>query len=83
MFVPFKITCILGCLGGSQLVECQTLGFSSGRDLMVPGSGPESASGLAVWSLLGILPPPPTPLSFSFCITPPPAAHSLSLSQNK
>jgi len=50
-----------------QLVECQTLGFSLGRDLGVVGLSPTSGSALGVepaWDSLSSSPsaPLPTPL---------------------
>ena len=39
----------------AQLVKCLTLGFGSGRDLMIPEFQPHVSSVLTVWSLLGIL----------------------------
>ena len=39
----------------AQSVECLTLDFGSGHDLMVVRSSPTSGSILTAWSLLGIL----------------------------
>ena len=42
----------------AQLVERLTLGFGSGRDLMVHGFQPHVGSVMAAQSLLGVLSPP-------------------------
>ena len=76
-----KVSAFWSTWGGS--VECLTLDFGSGHDLLVYELSPTLGSELTPWSLLGILSlllslPLPHSLSLSLSFSLPP-----SLSQNK
>ena len=59
----------LGRAWVAQLVECQTLDFSSGHDPRVVGLRPMSGSELIVQTLLGILSPAPPMLAVSLSLS--------------
>lgn len=70
----FKVELVWGTLA-AQLVECWTLGFGSGHNLMGPGMRPMLGS---AWSPLEILSLCPSLHVHTFVST---HTHSLSLSQ--